>query len=226
MANFKNFLKQNLKLVLLVTCGILVMSGILVLIFGGGDSEGWLKALFIVFGSVVILLGCVFLALALALGNNEAANFFLYDIDKRVNISSEELTFEIVDRKMDLVLSELAKNRSEIWTSNIFEKEHEMFNSGDAFVPLIAYKILYDMSDKSRVNESIWNLYLMADPSIISALTSAIRLNEDEDLAKTFEFLYKNSAGDYGRTAQFLEDNRKYIRGKMMKYVKMNLSKF
>ena len=99
-----------------------------------------------------------------------------------------------------------------------------MKNGDDSFVPLVAYKILYDLSERS--NESIWNLYLMADESIIDTIVGALELNEDAELAKAFKFLHSNAGGDYERTEKFLSDNRKYIQTKMVKYVKSNIDRF
>lgn len=224
MTKLRNFFRQNLRLVLVVLCGVLAAAGILVLVLGGGDSEGWLKIVFMIFGVVLIVLGCSVLVMAVALGESEKANFFLYDSKKKVNIPVEELDFTKIDKKMTVVMMQLSSSVSEVWTTNIFAEDNEVFNGDDAFVPLVAYKILYDLCEHS--NESIWNLYLMADSSVIDALVAALELNGDNDLGDAFRFLHKNAAGSYDRTAKFLSDNKKYIQNKMVKYVKANINRF
>ena len=79
MESVKNFVKQNLRLILVILCGVLVLTGILVFIFGAAPSTGLLKVAFIGFGIVLILLGCALVFLAAVLGESEEANFFLYD---------------------------------------------------------------------------------------------------------------------------------------------------
>lgn len=224
MEKIKNFVRQNLQLLLLVLCGILVVSGILVIIFGGGDSEGVLRVLFVIFGIVLIALGCSLLFFAAVVSSDESANFFLYDGKTKSNIPLDELNFEIVNKKMTFVMTKLSSTASQVWTENVFELDNEVFNGDDCFIPLVAYKILYDLSE--RANESIWNLYLMASPSIIDAIVSALEMNEDGELGKVFKFLHENSEGSYERTKKFLADNTKYIQNKMVKYVKANINRF
>lgn len=224
MESVKSFIKKNLRLILLILCGVLVLTGILVFIFGAAPADGLLKVAFIAFGIVLILLGCALVFLAAVVGESENANFFLYDNKRNVNIPIEELDFARVNKKMTFVMTKLASNASEVWTQNVFEEDNEVFNGETTYVPLVAYKILYDLSDRS--NESVWNLYLSADASIIDAIVSALELNGDVDLGKAFKFLYENSAGSYERTEKFLADNKKYIQNKMVKYVKANIEKF
>ena len=224
MEKIKSFVKQNLQLILLVLCGVLVISGILVIVFGGGNSESWLKVMFIIFGIVLIALGCSLLFFAAIVGSDESANFFLYDGKTKSNVSIDDLDFETVNRKMTFVMTKLSSTASQVWTENVFEQENEVFDGDDSFVPLVAYKILYDLSD--RANESIWNLYVMADASIIDSIVSALEANDDGDLGKAFKYLHENAEGNYERTEKFLADNKKYIQNKMVKYVKTNINRF
>ena len=223
MDSVKNFIKDNLKLILIALCGILVISGILVIVFGGGGSDGWMKALFIVFGVVLIILGCVLIFYSTTVLNNDSANYFLYDSKKKSNISVDELDFEIVNKKMTVIMANLVPNAAKVWTDNVFETGNEIFEN-DACVPLVAYKILYDLVD--RADEKIWKLYLSADKKIISSISSALEKNSDSELGKAFVFLYENADGSYERTEKFLFDNKKYIRNKMVKYVKANIDRF
>lgn len=224
MESVKSFIKKNLRLILLVLCGVLVLTGILVFIFGAAPATGLLKVAFIAFGIVLILLGCALVFLAAVVGESENANFFLYDSKRNVNIPVEELDFARVNKKMTFVMTKLTSNASEVWTQNVFEEENEVYGGETTYIPLVAYKILYDLGD--RANEGIWNLYLSADPSIIDSIVGALELNGDIDLGKAFKFLYENSAGSYERTEKFLADNKKYIQNKMVKYVKANIEKF
>lgn len=225
MDSIKSFVKQNLQIILFVLCGLLVVAGILTFVFGAGESDGAVKVLFIILGVVVILLGAAFALFAFATGSAEKANFFLYDQKLRSNMSVDDLDFDLINKKMTFVMSKLTASASKVWTENVFESESDVFSDGDdRFVPLVAYKIIYDLSQ--RGNEGVWNLYLMADASIIDAIGAALELNDDEELANAFRFLHENASGSFERTERFLADNRKYIQAKMVKYVKANINRF
>ena len=224
MNNFKSFLKQNLQLILLVLCGLLVVAGILVFVFGAANSDGALKGVLIAFGIALLALGCALLFYATTLGSAEQANFFLYDAKRKSNVPLEALSFEMVDRKMTYIMTKLVSSAAEVWTKNVFEDSEEIFGDDDAFKPLVAYKMLYDLSE--RANDEIWALYLSAPVTIINSLVSALELNGDAELGKAFKFLYSNASGNAERTQKFLADNVKYVQNKMLKYVKANISRF
>ena len=225
MNGIKSFIKQNLQIILFVLCGVLVITGILTFVFGAGESDGAIKVLFVILGVTVILLGAAFALFAFATGSAEKANFFLYDQKLKSNISVDEVDFELINKKMTFVMSKLTASASKVWTENVFETESDVFADGDdRFVPLVAYKILYDLSQ--RANEGVWNLYLMADVSIIDAIAAALELNGDEELANALRFLHENAAGSYERSERFFADNIKYIQAKMVKYVKTNIHRF
>ena len=225
MNGLKSFLRHNLQIILLVLCGVLVLAGILTFVLGVGNSDGAVKVLFVALGIVFILIGISLALLAYAVGSTEKANFFLYDKNTKTNISVDELDFDKINKKMVYVMSKLTSSASKVWTENVFEGDNEIFADGDErFAPLVAYKILFDLSE--RANEGVWNLYLMADSSLIASIVSALELNGDEELAKAFKFLHENAGGSYERTEKFLADNKKYIQAKMVKYVKSNINEF
>ncbi len=225
MDGIKSFLQRNAQIILLSLCGILILFGILTLIFGAGGSEGALKVLFVFLGIVLIVLAVALALFGYVIGSYEGANFFLYDQTLRSNLPIDELNFEIINKKMTFVMTRLTSTASKVWTENVFEAENDVFGDGDdSFVPLIAYKIIYDLSE--RANEGVWNLYLMADASIINSIAEALELNADEELANAFKYLHESADGNYERTEKFLLDNRKYIQAKMVKYVKSNIDKF
>ena len=225
MNDIKRFVKQNLQIILFVLCGLFVVGGILTFVFGGAESQGFLKVMFIIFGVLLVLLAAAFALLALVVGSGEKANFFLYDAKLKENIPVDELTFDTVNKKMTFVMTNLTSSASKVWTENVFEMESEIFADGDdSFVPLVAYKILYDLLERS--NEAIWQLYLAADAEIIDTIAAALELNGDNELANAVKFLHENADGNYERTAKFLGDNKKYIQSKMVKYVKSNINRF
>lgn len=225
MSNFKDFMKKNLRIILAIACGICVIGGIVVIAFLAGSCDGWLKGMFVALGVLIIALGCLFLLFALTLGEGERANFFLYDAKTKSNIPVEAVDFALVNKKMTFVMTNVASNASAVWTENVFSEDNEIFANGDTvFVPLIAYKMLYDLCE--RANEDVWKNYVAADKSVVEAVASALELNGDNDLGRAFKFLHENADGDYEKTEKFLSDNKKYIQNKMLKYVKSNIDRF
>ncbi len=124
MENMRNFIKQNLRLILFSMCGVLVSSGILVVVFGGGGTEGALSALFTAFGIVLIVLGCSLVFYASIIGAAEQENFFLYDSHTKTNITPDELDFDRINRKMTQVMAALTTKAAQVWTENIFENDN------------------------------------------------------------------------------------------------------
>ncbi len=224
MDNIKAFIKQNLQLILLVMCGALLLSGILVFVFGAGENEGFLKVMFILFGIALLLLGCSLLFFALTLVHDEKANYFLYSSKTKSNIALDKLDFDTVDKKMTHFMSKLVPNAARVWTENVLVGHEEIYDGNEAYKPLVAYKILYDMCE--RANESVWNLYLICDSTIVDSIVEQLEQNGDDELGKAFKFLHSNSSGKYERCEKFLADNKKYIQNKMLKYVKTNIAKF
>lgn len=225
MNGLKRFIKQNLQIILFVLCGVFAVGGILTFIFGAGDATEFLKVMFIIFGALMILLGIALALLAIVVGSGEKANFFLYDAKLKANVPLEDLNFDMVNKKMTFVMTNLTSSASKVWTENVFEMESEIFEGDDdSFVPLVAYKILYDLMDRS--NEAIWQLYLDASSEIIGTIAAALELNNDCEFANAIKFLHENADGNHERTAKFLADNKKYIQTKMVKYVKNNIDRF
>ncbi len=224
MNEIKAFIRRNLQVILLSLCGAILLAGILTFVFGVGDNDEALKVLFVLLGSVLVILAILFAVLSYVIGSYEKANFFLYDAKLRSNVPLDELNFELINKKMTYVMSRLTSTASKVWTENVFENENEILGDGDQFAPLVAYKIIYDLSE--RANEGVWNLYLMADKKIIDAISEALCKNGDDELANAFKYLHENAGGSYDRTEKFLLDNRKYIQAKMVKYVKSNIELF
>lgn len=224
MENIKKIMRQNLHLILFVACGVLILSGILVILFAAPNNEGALRALVTLLGVLMILIGCAIAFYSVISLVDISSNYFLYDQTAKTNISADELTFEIVNKKMVYVMTRLVPTASKVWTDNVFEGNEEFFDGREIYRPLVAYKIIYDLVDRS--GENIWKLYLSADASLIDSISQALAMNSDEELGKAFKFLHEKAEGSYDRTEKFLTDNKGYIQNKMLKYVKTNIDKF
>ena len=219
-----NNLKKKLPLVFLILGGLLILGGVLMLIFGAGDSFGFLKVMFVITSIIMILLGgvCIYFVTTISGGANP--NFFLYETSKKSNMPLDDLTFDHVNKKMTYFMSHVAKNAREVWEKDVVGSENEIFGDDNQFRPLAAYKVLFDLTDRS--NETIWNLYLAASDEIIVSIVDALALGGDIELGKAIRHLHKTAEGDSEKTMKFLSDNKAYIQKKMVKYVKQNIEKF
>ncbi len=217
-------LKNNLPLIFLILGGLLIIGGILVMIFGAGNSEGLIKVLFILISVVMILLGCVCIYFITTLPSKSQPNFFLYDTASGTNMPVESLTFKHVNKKMTYFMSHIASNAKEMWTEDIIGSDSDAFGEEDIFRPLAAYKMIYDLVD--RASSTMWQFYLDASDDIIVSVEDALASCGDTELGKVLRQLHKNAAGDYTKTSTFLNNNKTYLQKKMMKYIKTNIDKF
>ncbi len=224
MKTIKDFVKRNLQLILYIMCGVLVLSGIAITVFGGRQVGGFVGVMLTLFGIVLVAIGAALAFLACVAETDEPANYFLYDSKTKTNISLEELDFDTVNHKMTVVMADLVSSAAKVWTENVFETRKEVFETDGVYVPLVAYKMLYDLAD--RADESIWTLYLMAPTTLIDSIADALAINADTQMGDAFKILHKKADGSYERTEKFLTDNKKYIQNKMLKYVKNNINKF
>ena len=219
-----NNLKKKLPLIFLILGGLLILGGILMLIFGAGDSFGFLKVMFIITSVVMILLGGTCIYFVSTISAKVAPNFFLYETSTKTNMPVEELTFDHVNRKMTYFMSHVANNAREVWERDVVGSDNEFFGEENQFRPLAAYKVLFDLAD--RGNETMWALYLGASDEIIVSIVDALALGGDVELGKAIRHLHKTAEGDAEKTVKFLSDNKVYIQKKMLKYVKANIAKF
>ena len=219
-----NSLKKKLPLVFLILGGLLILGGILVMIFGGGSSDGFLKVMFIITGVVMVLLGGTCIYFASTISGKVDPNFFLYETSTKTNMPIEELTFDHVNRKMTYFMSRVATNAREVWEKDVVGSDNELFGEDNQFRPLAAYKVLFDLID--RGNDVVWQLYLDSPEEIVNSIADALTLGEDAELGKAIKHLHNNSEGDVEKTRKFLSDNKLYIQKKMLKYVKQNIEKF
>lgn len=217
-------IKKNLPLILLILGGLSIVAGILVMIFGAGGNEGAIKALFVIFAILLMLLGCVVIYLTTILDGSPRPNFFLYDKAVGRNIFVDELTFERVNKRMTTFMAKLASNAREVWAKDVVGSDNELFGEGDVYRPLAAYKAVYDLID--RGSAQMWKSYLDADDDVIVSIADALAMNGDIELGKALRFLHKKAEGDYTKTEKFLSDNKNYLEKKMMSYVKNNIDKF
>ena len=176
-----------------------------------------------------MIAGILFVLLALLIGyyfflmRDTESNFFLFDRAKKKNIPVENLTFAIVNEKMNFYLTMVCDTPEQLWQEDILERER-MLGYRRVYRPLLAYKMLYDLADKKIA--AYWELLINAKAETVNSLCSALEQAGEQEMVKAFRFLMDNYRDKPEKIKDFVEGNCRYIRGKMIGYVKKNIELF
>lgn len=222
-------MKINVKKLIpciIAASAVMLIGGILILIFGvSGAGSSLTKALVAIEGALAIVIGLI-LGYIVILSRDDDANFFLYDRRTSKNIRPEDLTFERINSRMGYYMSLISSSQEQMWQKNVLGRENDRFGPNDVYKPLAAYKMLYDLAELDRVES--WALFNEADAEILSSLTAALKMNGEDEMARTLRFLYDEARGpeDIDRVRDFVMGNAKYIRRRMQKYIMDNLEWF
>ena len=151
-------------------------------------------------------------------------NFFLYDQTQHKNIPVEQLTFSALNDRMDFYLSLISDSDEELWQGGVLAKSDGSFGREDVYRPLVAYKMLYDLTE--RDDDVQWGLFEFAEVTTIRLLTRALKQGGDADMAQAIVELYKGEGEEGENLRDFIKGNQKYLRGRMLRYVKQHLDYF
>lgn len=150
-------------------------------------------------------------------------NFFLFDRVKKKNISVDNLTFQIVNERMSFFQTLVCNSPEQLWQNDILDNNVKM-GYRKVFRPLLAYKMLYDLADKDIA--AYWDLLLHASPETITSLCSALEQGGEKDMVKAFRYIMENQRENPAKIKEFVTGNMRYIRGRMLGYIKRNIELF
>ncbi len=176
-----------------------------------------------------IILGILMIVLSVAIGyyllvtRDVEPNFFLFDRAKKKNIPVENLTFTIVNERMSFFLTMVCDSAEQLWEENVLESDRKL-GYRRVYRPLLAYKMLYDLADKN--NDSYWSLLLQASPATVASLASALGQGGEQEMVKAFCFIMENYRSNPEKIKDFVCGNMRYIRGRMLGYIKKNIEYF
>lgn len=211
----------------LAMLGVAVLSliaAIVVLVSAVGADAAY-KKVFLTIATVLLFALVGLAAYYLYLSRIQDPNFFLYNKDQRRNIPVEQLTFDIVNDRMNFYLSLIADSDAELWDGAVLAKSDGSFGREEVYRPLVAYKMLYDLTESE--DDFAWDRIILAEVTTIRLLTRALKQAGDNDLAQAIVDLYKGENVEEGENLRdFLTGNRKYLRGRMLRYVKQKLDYF
>ncbi|MBR4305329.1 MAG: hypothetical protein IKT78_00610 [Ruminiclostridium sp.] len=176
---------------------------------------------------MLILVAVVALALAVELGYftylmmDKKPNYFLYNSQTRHNISVQKLTFQTINSRMNRFLSGYASSEGKIWNARVLDNPY--LEMPQEFKPLVAYKLLYGLAEKDA--DAGWECLENASEETLLFIYNGISMNNDKDFAFNFAQLTQRPM-NIKLVRDYLIRNKRYMQGKMTKYVVENIDKF
>lgn len=216
-------LKKKLPLIMAIVAFVSLVGAILLFALAVPRADATYKrVLEVIVASLMVLLSLLIFYYLWVIRDAEP-NFFLFDRAKKRNISVDNLTFAIVNEKMNFYLTMVCDSPEQLWEEDILERER-VLGYRRVYRPLLAYKMLYDLADKKIA--AYWELLLGASEEKIASICSALEQAGEQEMAKAFRFLMANYREKPEKIKDFVEGNSRYIRGKMIGYVKKNIELF
>lgn len=217
------FLKKHLLLIMAIAMIACLVAAIVLFAVAVPKSEAvYQKVLSIIFACLLIVMAAL-LAAYLLLARDTEPNFFLFDRAKKRNISVDNLNFTIVNERMTFFLGLVCETPEQLWQEGIFDDPRK-FGFRGVYKPLLAYKMLYDLGEKDL--SSYWELLRTASPAVIDSLCEALERGGEREMVKAFRYIHENFKDDEKKMHDFVCGNLRYIRGKMLAYVKRHLELF
>ncbi|MBQ7347946.1 MAG: hypothetical protein IJW55_08310 [Clostridia bacterium] len=215
--------KKKIPLFMMIAGIVSFIGAVLLLCLAVPRADATYKrVLEVIIASLMIILSLL-IAYYLWVIRDAEPNFFLFDRAKKRNIPVENLTFAIVNEKMNFYLTMVCDSPEQLWQEDILERER-VLGYRRVYRPLLAYKMLYDLADKKIA--AYWELLLNAKEETIASLCSALEQAGEQEMVKAFRFLMDNYRDKPEKIKDFVEGNSRYIRGKMIGYVKKNIELF
>ncbi|MBO7296344.1 MAG: hypothetical protein J6V39_03705 [Clostridia bacterium] len=214
-------LKKYLPTILLVAGVVCLLVAVVITVCAfAGASEGLIKVMLVIAAVLFLALGGLVMYLAM-LTTTVTKHFFLYDKTSGKNIRISELTFDMVNKRMSYFMSRMASSERQVWSANIVGSEDVRFGKNDVYRPLMAYKMIYDMTEHN--SPEYWSLFARADVAIVSSICDALSDNDDAQLGATLVFLREHHAANIEKISRFFMDNRAYMQKQMLKYVQAHV---
>lgn len=220
--------QKQLVLALFCAGAVLVIASIILIpvacIAAGGQ---FYKVMLLLIALVMLLLGaaCLFAAY---LHRSTEHHFFRYDAETGRNIATAELDFDRVNRRLGMFLRSLLGDDvyPTILEMNIFREEKDSLGENGLLSPLIAYKILYDLSRYDR--DEYWTLFVDADEQLIEDIAAMLESASDSCMPRDLIQCYELSVetGDIRDIRDFLIGNQKYLSRRMLGYVRAHDEEF
>lgn len=215
--------KKKFNLILIIAAAVFAVVSIVLLIVGVTYSGEHIFTKIMIF--VVALLS---LALAGELGYltlisaDKHPNYFLYDSKAKRNIPVDQLTFAMVNSRMNRYFAGYAPSEGKIWTDGILDNPY--LDMTDEFKPLVAYKLLFNLAHMNVDNG--WKCFEVASVETVDFICRGLEQNGDVEVAKNLRLMKAAQPFQISYVKEYLISNKSYLQAKMFRYVKENIEKF
>ena len=214
--------KKIMPLAVLTVAVIALIAAVLVFIASSNTDVAYRRVLFRISG-VLLLVIVVLLLYYLYVSRDNDPHFFLLIKGTQKNMPLEQLTFSRVNERMGFFLEMLAEDPAQLWADGYLENNRR-FLAKEAFRPLVAYKMLYDLTEQNA--EDSWRLLEDAHPDTVEVVAYALQNAGERELPEALVELHKMpDRTGCENLRDFLYSNQKYLRGRMLRYVKENWEK-
>ncbi len=218
-----SLLKKKLPLIMAIAAVLCLVGAILIFIFPVAHADATYKLVLGTIIAVLMILLALLIVVYLFLGRDTEPNFFLFDRQKKRNIDIDELSFKFANERLTFLLTTVSQSVEELWTEDILENELKL-GYRKIYRPLIAYKMLYDLADKNL--DDYWDYLIKSTPETVNSISNALAQAGETEMVKAFRFIMQNYREDPAKIRNFVIGNQKYIRGRIMSYIKRNIEMF
>ena len=218
-----SFLKKNLSLLVGVASVIALAGAVLLFIFPVLQGDAAYKTVMGAIAAIILLVFAILGGVYIFLEMDREPNFFLQDRERKRNMPVEKLTFTHVNERLNFLLTTVSESAQELWEGDVLENELKL-GYRRVYRPLIAYKMLYDLADKNV--DTYWAYLENASPLTIASLAGALEQAGETEFPKVLRFITENHQGDSAKLRTFISGNIKFLRTRIMAYVKKNIELF
>ncbi|MBQ7379365.1 MAG: hypothetical protein IJW70_06745 [Clostridia bacterium] len=216
-------MKKYLPTILLVAGALSLLIAVVITVTtfaGWSNNVALINVLLLMAAVLFVALGGLVMYLAM-ISATVTRHFFLYDKNLGKNIKPSELTFDIVNKRMTYFMTRMASSERQVWNANIVGSEDERFGKNSVYRPLMAYKMIYDLTEHN--SPEYWSIFAKADVAIVSSICDALSVNGDTQLGATLVFLREHHADNLEKISHFFMDNRAYMQKQMVRYVQSHV---
>jgi hypothetical protein len=214
--------RNKLKIVLGAATAASFVVAVTLLVLGIALDMSALPRILLIIISVLCFMLTVEMGYFMYLMMDTKSNYFLYSSQARRNVSVQKLTFGVINTRMNRFLSGYASSEGKLWNDRVLDDPY--LDMPEEFVPLVAYKMLFGLADKD--SEIGWKCLENASEETLMFICKGLELNRDNDFAAAFKKIMSQRPANMQVARHYLVRNKRYMQGKMTKYVIENIDRF
>ena len=214
--------KQKKRLILLISAAVAFALFITFFVIGIAYGGSIFSKIVLIVISVLILLLALELIYLWVLCEEVVPNYFLFNGNINRNMPVSKLTFQIINVRMNKYLAGYAQSEGKLWTDKVLD--NPTIEMDEVFKPLVAYKLLFDLAERDV--EAAWKCFELASAQTVEFIAAGLEMNADGEFAKALRKIKSTTPVDLPRLRDLLIKNKRYLQGKMFKYVTQNINKF